>query len=71
MKKRKSKRQKNKEKNQWKSAGDTLIWAPTWKGRKGWFKRLKDIQEEIDNKTEVLEPKQIKRRVKPHSNETI
>jgi hypothetical protein len=42
------KKKKQKKKETWKGNPSTLLWAPTWTGRKRWYKRLKDIQKQID-----------------------
>lgn len=55
------KNKKQKKKERWKGNPTTLLWAPTWKGRKRWHKRLKDIQKQIDK--QQIEPiKQTTRR---------
>jgi|APGre2960657373_1045057.scaffolds.fasta_scaffold491271_2 hypothetical protein len=44
------KKKKQKKKENWKGNPTTLLWAPTWAGRKRWHKRLKQIQKQIDEK---------------------
>lgn len=63
--------QKKKKKNAelFKYAGETLQWAPTWKGgRRGkkWSTRLKEIQSEKSASIQPPSSKTVRRRPQPH-----
>lgn len=64
-------RRKKKSKENWKGSSTTLLWAPSWKGGKRWFRRLKEIQNNIDQNTPKAPEKKTRRRPNLEPNKEV